>query len=133
MAAALILAAACHKTPAKPSTPAIVGEWQLSSITVKSVEYAGQTIDVYLGFAQDGTCEVYQMIGQGRFYKYSGTWEISGKTLTGKYSSGKAWATSYEATVEGESLTLVSAKNGETDVYQKVTIPDEIKNEAYEK
>ena len=133
LAVALLFAVACHNKQDGPKTPAIAGEWQLTSIEVKSVDYAGQTLDVYLSFAEDGSFELYQMIGQGRFYKYSGTWTITGSTLSGKYASGKDWASSYEVSVSGESLTLVSSVSGETDVYQKVSIPDSVKDYSYEK
>lgn len=133
LSAALLFAASCHKNPEGPATPAMVGEWQLSSISVKSVGYADTTVDVYLSFAEDGSFELYQFIGQGRFYKYTGTWEFEGNILSGKYSSGKAWGSTYEAAVDGEKLTLVSVKSGETDVYMKASIPDGVKDQAYEK
>lgn len=133
LAMALLIAVSCHKGPEKPKTPAIVGEWELGSITLKSVDYSGQTLDVYLSFAEDGSFVLYQMIGQGRFYRYTGTWTISGSILSGKYASGKDWASSYEFSVADEKLTLVSTVSGETDVYQKVAIPESVKEEAYEK
>ena len=133
IAVAILFAAACHKEPAKSKTPAIVGEWQLTSIEVKSVDYSGQTVNVYLSFAEDGSFALYQMIGKGRFYKYSGTWAISGNILSGKYASGKDWASTYSFSVGGEILTLVSEISGETDIYQKVGIPESVKEDAYEK
>lgn len=123
---------ACKKAPKADPAAALVGEWELTQIEVKSVEYAGKTVEVYLVFTADNTFEIYQMIGQGRFRKFSGTWTLTDGILSGKYASKKAWGSEYEATVKGETLTLVSTVSGETDTYQKAAVPDSVKKEAYE-
>ena len=123
---------ACKKAPKADPAAALVGEWELTQIEVKSVEYAGKTVEVYLVFTADNTFEIYQMIGQGRFRKFSGTWTLTDGILSGKYASKKAWGSEYEATVKGETLTLVSTVSGETDTYQKAAVPDSVKTEAYE-
>jgi len=122
----------CKKTPKADPTPQCTGEWQLSSISVKSVSYAGQAIDIYVSFVSDGNFELYQKIGQGRFRKYTGTWSLSGTTLSGVYSSGKEWGSSYEVSVDDETMTLTSAVAEEVSVYKKSSIPESVKAEAYE-
>lgn len=128
----LLAVTACKKGPQEDPTPSCVGEWQMSNIEVKSVSYAGQTLDVYLAFREDGSFELYQMMGQGRFRKYSGQWTLEGNVLSGKYSSKKPWGSTYEVSADGETLTLTSVESGEKDTYQKTTIPESVKQEAYE-
>lgn len=141
LAMALFVMAGCKKTPKPDPVPAVVGEWQLSNIEVKSVSYAGETVDVYVAFmeekAEDGTVvrtfELYQMVGQGRFRKYTGKWTLEGNILSGTYSSNKKpWGSDYEISVEDSTLKLTSVNTGEVDTYQKTTIPDTVKLEAYE-
>ena len=89
-------------------------------------------MDVYLSFAEEGTFELYQMIGQGRFRKFSGSWAYEEGLLTGTYKSGKAWGSSYEVSVDGETLTLTASVSGEVDSYKKASIPESVIAEAYE-
>lgn len=140
LAAALLAAAGCKKTPQPDPIPACVGEWQLSNIETKSVSYAGETVDVYLAFqeekAEDGTVtrtfELYQMVGQGRFRKYTGKWDLQENILSGTYSSKKAWGSTYEMAADENTLTLTAVQSREVDTYQKTTIPENVKQEAYE-
>lgn len=132
MAAVLLACASCKKASKKEKTPAVIGEWQLEQIITKSVQYAGQEVDVYLSFAKDGSFEIYQMLGQGRFRKYTGSWAISGSTLSGTYASGKAWGSSYLISAEGETLTLTATVGGDENVYSRAVIPEEIKATAHE-
>lgn len=43
----------------------------------------------------------------------------SDKTLTGKYSNGKAWGSSYEVSVENSTLTMVPESGAEAYIYRK--------------
>lgn len=130
--AASLTAVSCHKEPKADPVPAITGEWHISSVSTKGVDYANQTIDIYISFSAEGTFELYQMIGQGRYRKFTGSWEQNEGVLSGKYSSGKAWGSSYEVSVSGETLTLTSTVSGEADTYVKAVIPESVKTEAYE-
>lgn len=56
----------------------ITGEWNLVSIQTKSATLGGQTVDVYILFASDRSFTMYQKIGAGRYYKYSGTYVLDG-------------------------------------------------------
>ena len=132
LAAILLACASCKKSPKKEKTPPVIGEWQLEAINVKSVQYAGQEVDIYLSFAKDGSFELYQMIGQGRFRKYTGGWTLSGSTLSGTYASGKAWGSSYLVSASDETLTLTATVGGDENVYARTVIPEEIKTTAHE-
>ncbi len=132
VAVATLLLAGCKKDKEEDNAPACVGEWQLSNIAVKSVTYADQKVDVYLNLQEGGSFEVYQMIGQGRFRRYTGTWKLEGTLLSGTYSSKKPWGSSYQVSADGNTLTLTSTTSGEVDTYTKTTIPASVKEEAYD-
>ena len=132
LAILLVATAGCKKTPKPDPVPSCVGEWQLSQIETKSVSYAGQTVDVYVSFLEEGTFELYQMVGQGRFRKYTGSWSLDGSVLSGTYSNKKAWGSTYQVSGENGTLVLTSEKSGEVDTYRKTSIPESVKAEAYE-
>ena len=58
LAVATLLVAGCKKDKGADTTPACVGEWHLTNIAVKSVTYAGQTVDVYLSLQDGGTLNI---------------------------------------------------------------------------
>lgn len=109
----------------------ITGEWNLVNVQTKSATLGGQTVDVYVSFLRDKSFTMYQMLGQGRYHKYSGTWALSGTTLTGKYSDGKQWGSSYEVErlSSGNEITLTSP-SGEVDTYRKASIPSSVTDNA---
>lgn len=131
--AMLCIHTACNKNGDKPAAgPSCVGEWQLTNVAVKSVTYAGQEVDVYVAFQEGGSFELYQMVGQGRYRKYTGTWNLDGTMLSGKYSSKKDWGSSYEVSLKDDNLVLTSSVSGEVSTYRKVSIPESIKSAAYQ-
>ena len=122
--AALVVFTACGGS--KEDMPVdITGEWNLVNVQTKSATLGGQTVDVYISFSSDKSFTMYQMIGAGRYHKYSGTYLLDGTALSGKYSDGKQWGSSYVVEISGSQLTLTSA-SGEVDTYKKVTIPSEV-------
>lgn len=107
----------------------ITGEWNLTNVETRAASIGDQTVDVYIAFTSDKAFEMYQMLGKGRYRKFSGTWILTGKTLTGAYSDGTQWGSSYEVNLTDGVMTLSSA-SGEVSSYRKATIPDSVKNEA---
>lgn len=128
---ALVFAAlaslSCGKTP-KPLD--ITGEWNLVNVQSRAAVVGEQTVDVYLSFAEDGSFELFQMIGAGRFRKFDGTWTLSGEILTGRYSDGKAWASSYSVALDGDSLTLTGGDGKEEDTYRRTSVPQSVRDSA---
>ena len=116
---AVLTAVSCGTKGPEIST-AIVGEWQLVSVS-------GQTSvpEVYVNFAQDLSFELYQKIGEGRLRKYQGTYTVTETIVSGVYSDGKAWGSDYEASFEGENLVL-TAQNGSAEVctYKKQALSE---------
>lgn len=130
------LALLCLVTTACPNDPKedildITGEWQLSQISTKAT-IGGQTVNVYIAFKEGGSFEMYQMLGTGRYRKFEGSWTLLEKVLSGSYTGGGTWASSYNVTMdEGRTtLTLTTLDGSETDTYRKQAIPEDVKNSA---
>lgn len=118
----------------KKTSAGIAGEWQLVSVATKA-SVGSETVNVYIDFNEDRTFSLYQMLGTGRYRLHTGTWSLTGSSLTGKYSSGTAWSSSYEVSMDGDDtlvLTSVSADASltEVDTYSRTTIPDSVKSSA---
>ena len=120
----------CGCSGSKSSAPVdITGEWKLADLTLtKSVQIGSEAVDVYISFASNKSFDLWQFLGAGRYEHFSGTWELSGNSLTGKYSDGTTWGNIYDVSVSGNELTMVATKNS-SDIYKytRTTIPDSVK------
>ena len=104
----------------KPVVLDITGTWELMDITTKAAQIGEAAIEVEITFNADKTFSLSQMLGQGRPVNYAGTWLLEGTKLSGKYSDGKSWGTTYQVVVEGSVLTMTPEKTGaESYVYHK--------------
>ena len=129
LAAALLTAfafAGCDKGPETPAvnlSTRIVGEWHC--ITEQ------YDVDVYVAFYADGKFDEYQRIGEGRHRHYDGEWFLDKEILSGVYSDGQSWGSSYVVSFDGETMTLTSTNElPETMTYVKEEIPAEVKDSA---
>ena len=127
-AVAICFTAACQKEEVKDIVdPAIVGEWHLSTVEVDGAVQK-YSYDVYFAINNDGTFELYQKSGtQTRYTKFTGTCKSEGKQLSGVYSSGTPWGTSYTALVSGGMLVLTTADGVEVQEYTKESLSQEEK------
>ena len=104
----------------KPAKLNITGTWELMDITTKAAQIGEETVEVVITFNADKTFSLSQMLGQGRPVEYSGTWSLEGTKLSGKYSDGKTWGTTYQVALKGTVLTMTPEKEGaESYVYHK--------------
>lgn len=127
-AVAICFTAACQKEEVKDIVdPAIVGEWHLSTVEVDGAVQK-YSYDVYFAINNDGTFELYQKSGtQTRYTKFTGTCKSEGNQLSGVYSSGTPWGTSYTALVSGGMLVLTTADGVEVQEYTKESLSQEEK------
>lgn len=102
----------------------IVGSWELNDIQTKSAMLGDQTVSVYLDFT-DTDFTIFQMIGEGRFRKFTGSYTITGDILDGQYSDGNKLGASYKVSLSGDTMILESAS--EIDTYTKAEIPSNIR------
>ena len=117
--AALILSA-CGEGGKESKALDITGTWELTGIEItKAAQLGSETIEVSITFNPDKTFSLSQTLGSGRPKDFSGTWQLTGTILTGKYSNGKAWGSSYEVAVNGTEMTMTPEGGAEIYTYKK--------------
>jgi hypothetical protein len=117
--AALILSA-CGEGGKESKALDITGTWELTGIEItKAAQLGSETIEVSITFNPDKTFSLSQTLGSGRPKDFSGTWQLTDTILTGKYSNGKAWGSSYEVTVNGTEMTMTPEGGAEIYTYKK--------------
>lgn len=119
---ALVSFSSCKKDE---KTLDVKGEWELTDVkmSTKSALVGAETVTVYLNLAEDGSFAMYQMVGDGRFVTFSGSWKLAGSTLSGTYADGTSWASAYEVSVEKSTLTMTTEDGLDVFVYKACTIP----------
>lgn len=119
---ALFSFSSCKK---EEKTLDVKGEWELTEVKMatKSALVGAETVTVYLNLAEDGSFAMYQMVGDGRFVAFSGSWKLAGSTLSGTYADGTSWASSYEVSVDKSTLTMTTEDGLDVFVYKAYTIP----------
>jgi len=133
--ACMALLAACNgNDPDQPTVPEldVAGTWELSSVSTKA-SVGSVTVSVYIDFAADNSFTLYQKIGEGRYTKFEGTYNLNkdAAKLSGSYASGSAWGP-YSASRDGNTLTLASAGDKEVDTYKKIdSIPASVTENLY--
>lgn len=131
-ALALCMFAGCgssDKEKVSPLVKQLAGEWQLRTWNGE----APQDFDAYVSFAADRSFEIYQQIEQVGYQKYSGRYEVKNDVLSGAYSDGKPFGSSYDIAFDqaGNTLTLTSTTSiAEVSVYVRATIPNTVKSGA---
>lgn len=131
-------ATSCEKAP--KIEEGIVGEWQLTEMDANDA--AGLSTSVYIEFRADKSFDMYQKVGDVmRYRKYVGTYSVSGAIISGVYSDGKKWGSSYRAALEADAQVLVLTavtldgdgavqEEGEVSKYVKATLSQEEKDAA---
>ena len=119
---ALVSFSSCKK---EEKTLDVKGEWELTEVKMatKSALVGAETVTVYVKFSEDGTFVMYQMVGDGRFVAFSGSWKLAGSALSGTYTDGTSWASSYEVSVDKSTLTMTTEDGLDVFVYKACTIP----------
>ena len=119
---ALVSFSSCKK---EEKTLDVKGEWELTEVKMatKSALVGAETVTVYLNLAEDGSFAMYQMVGDGRFVAFSGSWKLAGSTLSGTYADGTSWASAYVVSVEKSTLTMTTEDGLDVFVYKACTIP----------
>ena len=131
LAAAVCLAASCQKEEMLLEA-SLLGTWHLEGTTVEGEELDAKVADVYLVLNADGSFALYQKTGSqsDRYDLYTGVCSAEGGVLTGTYASGTPWGSAYKYKVAGTSLTLTSSDMMEEQVYDKASLPENIKVNA---
>lgn len=123
----LVLATGCRKEEKKIDYKGrLTGEWHCTPAEIDA--------DIYVSFDAEGSFDLYQQIGEGRHRHYSGVWAIEENTLSGTYSDGSAWGSSYTVEFKSDKEMSLTALNGSEEVmsYFREDIPAEIKEGSIE-
>ncbi|WP_308503112.1 lipocalin family protein [uncultured Alistipes sp.] len=121
----LVFFAGCSKDDGAKVAPSVVGEWHLAT-------WNGETptdFDVYMELLSNGSFNIYQKVETSLYVHYTGSFSATDNQLTGRYSDGVAWSSSYTYEISGETMTLTSTTS-EVSVYKRSTVPDEVRAAA---
>ena len=70
---------------------------------------------------------IYQRLGAGRFVSFTGTYTLTGRILSGKYSDGRSLGSTYTVEGEGDRMVLSTSGGAESDVYSRIeSIPESV-------
>lgn len=102
----------------------VIGEWHCIPTDIDA--------DIHAVFEEDGSFDLYQKVGEGRYRHYDGTWLSDKSTLSGTYSDGSAWGSTYKMTFQDENTMTLTALNGSEDMktYVRESVPAEVKEES---
>lgn len=104
----------------------IYGKWKLTSVSDCIPEF-----NVYVEFTKEGKFNLYQQVWTLTYEHYTGTFNVDGDVISGKYSDGSAWTGSYNFSATNSKLTLINTANSdEVNVYTECNIPRAVIDEA---
>lgn len=104
----------------------ICGEWKLTQHgNDKETE-----IGVYISFNENNTFELYQRVYSVIWMHYTGTFNLDGTTLSGVYSDGKAWGSTYTVSYADSPKRIRLVNGNEEAIYSESEIPEYIVDEA---
>ena len=123
---ALCLTTSCHEREEEEVLD-ITGSWtlvDLYEVGTRAVSIGSYDIDVTLVLTAgttltEGTFDLSQTVGEGRARTFSGTWTLVETTLSGNYSDGTPWGSSYEVMLSDDKSQLTLTSKGEVYVYKK--------------
>ena len=117
------------ETPLWGDNGSPVGEWKLTSWNASEELPFG----VYLRLNEDNTFELYQHTYTVLWVRYTGSFSLSGSTLSGTYSDGEKWNTyTIKYNSDNTQIQLTNAENNEVSIYSATSIPTEIVEDATE-
>lgn len=95
------------------------GTWRLD-------RWRGATpnFEVYMDIQEDGTVTLWQKIESREWDRYDSVATLNNNTISGTYSDGVAWSTSYSVSIEGEAMTWTSTlDSSDISIYTRTTLP----------
>ena len=115
-AAAILALASCVKSE-EALVKKLSGDWYYETVE------SDVPVQVYVSFAKDMTFQLFQKVGDGAFRRYIGTYTFDGTLLDGVYSDKTEWKEAKTVTIDGDVLTAVGVKTGETITYVRKLVP----------
>lgn len=103
-------------------TTSIAGCW-----TLTLWRGAEPTFDIYMDISTDGCVTLYQRMESRQWETFVSAAAIEDGIISGTYTDGVAWSTSYGVVVDGDTMTWTSTlDSGDVSVYERCVLPDEI-------
>ena len=115
-AASILALASCVKSE-EALVKKLAGDWYYETVE------SDVPVQVYVSFAKDMTFQLFQKVGDGAFRRYIGTYTFDGTLLDGVYSDKTEWKEAKTVTIDGDVLTAVGVKTGETITYVRKLVP----------
>ena len=108
------------------SIAALAGVWHLTQW--HDVE---PSFEVYMDIDASGSITLYQRIESRYWSVYASSAEITNDVISGVYSDDVVWGTSYEVSVDDDTMTWAAA-NDATDisVYTRAELPADMPTES---
>ncbi len=108
----------------------MAGEWELTDWS-PSTSFPDATHTVYLDI-EGSNFTIYQVNVNGAgVVAYTGSFQLSGSTLSGKYSDSTNWGSTYEVAEMRENRMIWQASGTEEkSTYFRTEIPEDILNRA---
>lgn len=102
----------------------VAGQWHMIQWSSISSDRA----DVYVSFGEDGTFDLYQRVYTPYYEHYEGTYTQDGGQVTGTYSDGTPWSSSYTASFSNDrtEMTLTPDDGSGDVVYEAADIPEDV-------
>lgn len=124
-------------TPPTPPTPPAPGDTDTSDIagTWRLAEWRGEepSFDVYLDIKADGIVTLWQRITTREWELYYSSVSIDDSIISGVYSDGVAWSTSYGISLGEDSMTWVATNDSsDVSVYVPAELPTDLPAESHE-
>lgn len=135
LTALVAVLASCKKEKGVEAGTAIVAEWHLEAVSGLD---SGSIPEVYIDFRADKSFDLYQKTGEAmRYSRYTGTYTVTGSSVTGVYSDGVKWGgdtrngLSYSLSFDGDMMEM-TAENGSSEVctYRKASLAQNEKDAA---
>ena len=115
-AASILALASCVKSE-EALVKKLSGDWYYETVE------SDVPVQVYVSFAKDMTFQLFQKVGDGAFRRYIGTYTFDGTLLDGVYSDKTEWKEAKTVTIDGDVLTALGVKTGETITYVRKLVP----------
>ena len=122
----LIMLVGCTKESGRIKNQ-LVGDWHYTAEESEVKE------DIWISFAQDGTFQMYQMIGEGAYWSTTGKYLYDEETqeLTGVYSDKYPWKYSYKISFLKGDLVMTAVELTTYSVtYTREDIPAQVREKS---
>lgn len=113
----------CKRTYEISELQNIIGEWCLDRWhDSEEIPFA-----IYLSIGDEGTFTLWQQLQSVEWQKFTGTLSLDNNIVSGVYSDGESWSTSYYVDCDGDEMIWTATTDaGDVSVYVPAEIPADL-------